>query len=147
MCIPVKWTSATVTVYVSVGALFHLTIADHIDSCTDSLVQLCHVLRTQNTLWCKNSLSPTSTVKFSSLMSYALLIYKKGKLTCVYAMCLYLQQQLPKCWLSHNVNLIWTWWQKYHPTHELCNFLSVLISTDRTPLTATIRGCWNYVQQ
>jgi len=38
------------TVYVSVGALLHLTVADHTDSCNDSLVQLCQMLWTQNTI-------------------------------------------------------------------------------------------------
>jgi hypothetical protein len=55
------------TVYVSVGVLFHLTIADHTESCSDSLVQLCQTLQTQNSLVQEQSLSNINTVLFSNV--------------------------------------------------------------------------------
>jgi hypothetical protein len=69
-------------VYVSVGTLFHITTADHTDSCTDSLVQLLlHATNTKHTLVPEQSLYNINTEFFSFIMSYSILFYKKGKFT------------------------------------------------------------------
>jgi hypothetical protein len=71
------------TGYESVGVLFHLTIADHIDSCTDSLVQLSDATNTKHIIVQEQSLSTINSEVLFFTVLHAFILQQRQTYRCL----------------------------------------------------------------